>query len=146
LPSATSPALSVPASAAPASAAPASSAPAGSPVPAPTLIAFAMVSTAGTGAAAEVSDPDQIARLVGGPPEAVESARAAVARNRGPGNRLFAFVLPGCRDTGATLAIRAGSITATLTGGEGTACFAAEWYLAVFAVPAAQVPPGTRVG
>jgi hypothetical protein len=129
--------------------APASSTPASSPaapVPAPTLIAFAMVPTAGTGGAAEVSDPGQIDRLTGAPPEAVEPARAAVARHLGPGNRLFAFVLSGCRNTGATVAIRAGRVTAALTGGEGVACFAAEWFLAVFAVPVTLVPPGTRVG
>jgi hypothetical protein len=105
-----------------------------------------MVATAGTGGAAEVSDPGQIDRLTGAPPEAVGSARAAVARHLGAGNRLFAFVLPGCRNTGATVAIRAGRVTAALTGGEGVACFAAEWFLAVFAVPVTLVPPGTRVG
>jgi hypothetical protein len=130
--------------------APASSDPAASPVasavPAATLIAFAMVPTAGTGGAAEVSDPDQIDRLTGAPPETVGSARAAVARHLGPGNRLFAFVLSGCRNTGATVAVRAGRVTAALTGGDGVACFAAEWFLAVFAVPATLVPPGTRVG
>ncbi|GAA0955351.1 hypothetical protein [Virgisporangium aurantiacum] len=132
-------------SGAPASSAPAAS-PVASPVPAPTLIAFAMVPTAGTGGAAEVTDPDQIDRLTGAPPEVIGAARAAVARNLGPGNRLFAFVLPGCRNTGATVAIQAGRITAALTGGEGVACFAAEWFLAVFAVPATLVTPGTRVG
>jgi hypothetical protein len=52
----------------------------------------------------------------------------------------------GCQNDGAALAIQAGRIIATLTGGEGIACFVAEWYLAVFAVPAHLVPPGTRVG
>jgi hypothetical protein len=111
-----------------------------------TLIAFVMVSASSTGGATEVSGPDQIDRLVGGPPAAVESVRAAVGRNSGAGTRLFAFVLAGCQDTGAVLALRAERITATLTGGEGISCFVAEWYLAVFAVPAALVPPGARVG
>jgi hypothetical protein len=127
--------------------APASSPADPSPVAsAPTLIAFVLAPTAGTGGAAEVTGPDQLPGLVGGPPEAVESARAAVAHHSGTGNRLFAFVLSGCRNTGAALTIQTRRITATLTGGEGTACFAAEWYLAVFALPAALVPPGTRVG
>jgi hypothetical protein len=123
-----------------------SHAPAASAAPSATLIAFVMVSAASTGGATEVSGPDQINRLVDGPPAVIESVRAAVARNSGAGTRLFAFVLPGCQDTGAGLAIRADRITATLTGGEGIACFVAEWYLAVFAVPAGLVPPGARVG
>jgi hypothetical protein len=110
-----------------------------------TLIAFVMVLD-NTGGATEVSGPDQIDRFVGGPPAAVDSARTAVARYQGAGTRLFAFVLAGCQNDGAALTIAAGRITATLTGGEGIACFAAEWYLAVFAVPASQVPPGARVG
>jgi hypothetical protein len=72
--------------------------------------------------------------------------RAAVARHGGADTRLFAFVLAGCQNDGAALAVRAERITATLTGGEGVACFVAEWYLAVFAVPAGLVPPGARVG
>jgi hypothetical protein len=116
------------------------------PVGTTTLVAFAMVLSGSTGAAAEISGPDQIDGLVGGPPAVVESARAAVARNSGAGTRLFAFVLPGCQNEGAALAIQAKRVTAMLTGGEGIACFAAEWYLAVFAVPTGSVPPGARVG
>jgi hypothetical protein len=121
-------------------------APAASPASSATLVAFVMVRTDSTGGATEVSGPEEIDRLVGGPPAAVESARAAVTRNRGAGTRLFAFVLAGCQHDGAALTIARGRITATLTGGEGTACFAAEWYLAVFAVPAGQIPPDARVG
>ena len=105
-----------------------------------------MVLTAGTGGATEVSEPGQIDRLADGPPAAMESVRAAVAGHRGADTRLFAFVLAGCQNDGAALAIQPGRITATLTGGEGTACFVAEWYLAVFAVPAHLIPPGARVG
>jgi hypothetical protein len=123
-----------------------SHAPAASPGSSATLIAFVMVMDGGTGAAIEVSGPDQIGRLVGGPPAAIESARAAVAGHSGADTRLFAFVLAGCQNDGAALAIYAGRITATLTGGKGYACFVAQWYLAVFAVPASLVPPGTRVG
>ncbi|MEU7870360.1 hypothetical protein [Dactylosporangium sp. NPDC049140] len=124
--------------------------PAGDPSPAPAsapaLIAFVMVRDGGTGGATEVTEPGQIDRLVAGPPAAIESARAAVARNAGPDLRIFAFVLPGCQNDGAALTTGAARITATLTGGAGTACFVAEWYLAVFAVPARLVPPGARVG
>ena len=73
----------------------------------------------------------------------VAEARAAVARRAG--DRMFAFVLAGCQNTGATLAIRSDRIAATLTGGEGIACLVAEYFLAVFAVPAHLVPPGARV-
>jgi hypothetical protein len=128
------------------SAGPSSQAPAASPASSATLIAFVVVLAASTDGATEVSGPDQIDRLVGGPPEAIELARAAVARNNGTDIRRFAFVLAGCQNDGAALAIAAGRITATLTGGEGIACFVAEWYLAVFAVPAGLVPPGARVG
>jgi hypothetical protein len=120
--------------------------PTASPATSAQLIAFVQVSAASTGAAAEVSGPDQIGRLVDGPPAAVESVRAAVARHTSTHTRLFAFVLAGCQNDGAALAIQAGRITASLTGGEGIACFVAEWYLAVFAVPASLVPPGARVG
>ena len=102
-----------------------------------------MVMNSGTGGAAEITTPDQIDQLIGGPPAAVESARGAVTRNSG--NRLFAFVLAGCQNTGAALTIRDGRITATLTGGEGIACFVAEYFLALFAVPPAQVPPGAKL-
>jgi hypothetical protein len=127
---------------------------AGAPSPTPaasrassaTLIAFVMVRAAGTGGATEVSGPDQIDRLVDGPPAAIATARAAVARNSGADTRLFAFVLAGCQNDGAALAIQPGRITATLTGGEGIACLVAEWYLAVFAVPDDLAPQGTRVG
>lgn len=105
-----------------------------------------MVLSSGTGAAAEISSPDQIGPIVGGPPAAVEAARAAAARHGGAGTRLFAFVLGGCQNDGAALAIGTDRITASLTGGEGIACFAAEWFLALFAVPAGLVPPGARVG
>jgi hypothetical protein len=132
-------------SAASPAASPASS-PASSPVGVVTLIAFVMVRPGGSGGAIEVSGPDQLDRLVAGPPAAMASARAVIGRSSGPDTRIFAFVLAGCQNDSAALTIRAGRITAALTGGEGTACFAAEWYLAVFAVPAAQVPPGARIG
>jgi hypothetical protein len=135
-----------PAATVPPSAGGSSPTPAASPASSATLIAFVMVLPASTGGATEVSEPDQIDRLVDGPPAAMESARAAVARNSGADTRLFAFVLAGCQNDGAALAIQAGRMTATLTGGDGIACFVAEWYLAVFAVPAHLVPPGTRVG
>jgi hypothetical protein len=117
--------------------------PAASPSGATTLIAFAMVSSAGTAAAAEVRSPDDVDRFVGGPPDVVADARAAVARHAG--SRMFAFVLAGCQNTGATLSIRADRVTAALTGGEGIACLVAEYFLAVFAVPAHLVPPDAKV-
>ncbi|WP_433223072.1 hypothetical protein ACQP00_25160 [Dactylosporangium sp. CS-047395] len=114
--------------------------------PAPELIAFVMVQDAGTGGAVEISAPDQIDRLAPGPAAAIDSARTAVTQHARPDVRIFAFVRPGCQNDGATIALGSKQITATLTGGEDTACVVAEWYLAVFAVPAQLVPPGASVG
>ncbi|MPZ79619.1 MAG: hypothetical protein GEV28_04140 [Actinophytocola sp.] len=58
------------------------------------------------------------------------------------GSRGFAFVLAGCADTAAVLLLGDGRITADLTGGEGTNCDAAEYYLATFDVDAELVPDG----
>ncbi|WP_433064872.1 hypothetical protein [Dactylosporangium sp. CS-033363] len=116
------------------------------PASAPSLIAFVMVQDAGTGGALEISTPDQIDLLAPGPPAAIETARTAVARTRSPDVRIFAFVRAGCQNDGATIAVESTRITATLTGGEGAACYVPEWYLAVFAVPAPLVRPGASAG
>jgi hypothetical protein len=62
------------------------------------------------------------------------------------GSRAFAFVLPGCGDTGAVLLLGADGITAEPTGGGDRLCDAPEHHLAVFDVPAALVPPDAVLG
>lgn len=111
------------------------------------LIAFVQVRSDGSGdAAGEVSTPEQLDAFLTGPPVADQQVRDAVQRHRGPGVRLFAFVLTGCRNDGASLVIQQDRVSAFLTGGVGIQCFAAEQFLAVFAVPATLVPDRVRTG
>ncbi len=72
--------------------------------------------------------------------------RGRVAQYRKDGIRLFAFVLSGCQHDGASLVIRDTRISAMPTGGENVSCFVAEYFLAVFAVPADRVPANVTVG
>lgn len=58
------------------------------------------------------------------------------------GRRGFAFVLTGCAETGAVLLVSLEKITADLTGGENTNCDAPAYFLATFAISAADVPAG----
>jgi hypothetical protein len=118
------------------------------PVPtAPTLIAFVQVGTGAAGdAAGEVTAPGRIDRFLVGPPPADQAVRDAVARHRTDGVRLFAFLLTGCQNDGASLAIEPPRVYATLTGGVGIQCLVAEQFLAVFAVPAGLVPAGAMIG
>ena len=62
------------------------------------------------------------------------------------GVRRFGFVLAGCQETSARLSIAGGAASAELDeDGPEVDCARAEWFLAVFDVPADQVPEGTRV-
>lgn len=103
-------------------------------------------------------------RLESGPPTAVElgdgGAAAALAarleRNPQaqallgapvrPGTRAFAFVLTGCRDTGAVLLVGNRGLAAEPVSGEGTTCYLPEHYLATFEVPAERVPQPALLG
>ncbi|MFI5913298.1 hypothetical protein [Dactylosporangium sp. NPDC051541] len=100
---------------------PSSAAPVSPKPTAAVLVQFGRVRDGGTGGATETTGP-------------------------GADPRIFEFVLAGCQNDGAALTITATRVTAKLTGGEGTACYVPEWYKAVFAVPAGQVPPGARLG
>lgn len=73
----------------------------------------------------------------------MDQARAALSTSPGPEERAFAFVLPGCAETGAELVIADGEIDAELTGGEDTACATAVYFLATFRVPADDVGDAT---
>lgn len=102
-------------------------------------------------------------QLQGGPPTAVEiggsqaaaltarmernpDAQAALGRPVRPGTRAFAFVVTGCRDTGAVLLVTNDGMTAEPIDGEGPACYLPEYYLATFEVPADRVPEPALLG
>lgn len=72
-------------------------------------------------------------------------ARAALTRPVQPGTRVFAFVLTGCRETGAVLLV-GDHLTAEPAGGEGVTCYLPEFYLAVFELPAGLVPEPLVLG
>ncbi|GHF18526.1 hypothetical protein GCM10017786_60350 [Amycolatopsis deserti] len=69
---------------------------------------------------------------------------ALLARPVGEGRRGFAFVLPGCAETGAVLDIRDDRITADLVGGENVNCATANYFLATFAVDTGRVSPSAK--
>jgi hypothetical protein len=118
-----------------------------SPTPASTgLVAFFQVRAVDSAVASEVTTPAQLDRFLAGVPEAGPKVRDAVARNRRTGVRLFAFVLTGCQNDSASLVIQRSRVYAFLTGGVGIQCFVAEHYVAVFAVPAGDIPPNARIG
>jgi len=143
-PPATSPPTAAPSST-PATSAPATPSPASTVVTAPKIIAFTQLRRVETGnTGAEVTTAAQFDRFIG--QAADDQVRAAVQQHRRPGVRLFAFILTGCQFDGASLIITSTRLWAMPTGGEGIQCVAAEYYLAVFAVPADRVPANVRVG
>jgi len=73
-------------------------------------------------------------------------AQAALGRPVRAGTQAFAFVLTGCRDTGAVLLVTYGGMSAEPVGGEGITCFLPEYYLATFEVPADRVPEPALLG
>ena len=110
------------------------------------LIAFRPLGTSASGtSAAEVTTQDQLDRFLASEPE-VADLRSTVRARQAPGTRLFAFGLLGCQNTGARLVIDSTRVSAELTGGENIQCFAAERFVAVFAVAAGDVPAGATVG
>jgi len=120
--------------------------PPASATPSTGLIAFLQVRAVDSAAASEVTTPAQLDRFLAGVPEADPKVRDAVARNRRTGVRLLAFVLAGCQNDSASLVIQRSRVYALLTGGVGTQCFVAEHYVAVFAVPAGDIPANARIG
>lgn len=77
--------------------------------------------------------------------EHLAAARAALSEPPAPGETGFAFVLLGCAETSAELALDASTIEATLTGNERVVCVVPSAFLAVFTVPAEDVAPGARL-
>jgi hypothetical protein len=111
-----------------------------------TLVIFLPLGTSGDGGGdgqIEVTDPASIDTLPL-PADRLDRVRAAVRPFQRRGLRLFAFTRSGCQHTGAVLSISRAGMLVVLTGGEQVRCFAAEYFLAVFAVPTGKVPPGTR--
>ncbi|MFJ4983041.1 hypothetical protein ACIP9H_04510 [Streptomyces sp. NPDC088732] len=62
-----------------------------------------------------------------------------------PGERRFAFVLTGCRPTGAWLMISRQELSAVTTGDETIRCIQAQRWTAVLAVPSSLVPERARL-
>lgn len=118
----------------------------GDPVPPAdaTLVIFLPLGTSGANEAQiEVTDPAKLDTLPVAAAQ-LDQVRTAVRPFQRRGLRLFAFTRSGCQNSGAVLSINRGGMLVVLTGGEETRCFAAEYFLAVFAVPSGKVPPGTR--
>jgi hypothetical protein len=116
----------------------------------PMLILFRVLRNTTVRAGAEVTRPERLDEFVGRfHPEDQgldRSVRAEVAPWRAYGARVFAFLLAGCANDGATLVVEPDRVYARLTGGENVQCDTFQYYLAVFAVPAGLVPDGARVG
>ncbi|MEU3271409.1 hypothetical protein ABZ639_11215 [Saccharomonospora sp. NPDC006951] len=64
-------------------------------------------------------------------PADIEEAKAPLTARRGDGVRAFAFVKPGCVETGAEVIVSVGTIDVELTGGENTNCGQANYFLVV---------------
>jgi hypothetical protein len=74
-------------------------------------------------------------------PDPSPEAAAALATTPAAGQRGFAFVVTGCRATGAVLLVARDRVSAEPTGGEGVTCYLPERYLATFTVAGDDVPP-----
>lgn len=61
--------------------------------------------------------------------------QAAMSHQPSEGMSAVAFVLPGCQDTGAHLAVSGGTMEAHLTNDEVINCAEAEYFLAIFEMP-----------
>ncbi|MEU8900502.1 hypothetical protein AB0C65_31880 [Nocardia sp. NPDC048505] len=94
----------------------------------------------------EISQLDQLETFLRGlPPGTADSIRAEVL-DRGRDLRAFGFVLLGCQNDSAYLAISKQQLHPVPTGGENIRCVTADHYLAVFTVPAEFVPASARIG
>lgn len=102
------------------------------------LVAFVSLGTANVGSHHVELDgesgPTLLAELTRRGATNVEQARDALDQKSGPEERAFAYVLPGCADTGAVLVEKDGGVGAELTGGEETNCSAAVYFLATFRI------------
>jgi hypothetical protein len=87
-------------------------------------------------AAADAGDLDE---------EQVAEAITALEEPAAEGTRGAAFFLTGCAETGAELTFEGTTIGADLTGGEGTVCDAAVYFLATFEIPDEAIPEGATL-
>ena len=71
----------------------------------------------------------------------LDRARAALDVVPAAGQRGFAFVLTGCTEDTAVLTVEGGTLTADATGGDGSDCAGANYFLATFTVDRNRVPP-----
>jgi hypothetical protein len=78
--------------------------------------------------------------------EEADEAVAALQEPAGDGTRSVAFFLTGCAETGAELTFEGTTIGADLTGGEGTVCATAVFFLATFEIPDDAIPDGATLG
>lgn len=95
----------------------------------------------------EVTSARQLdAFLASLPRKGAAALREQLARHQGRADeRRFAFVLTGCRPTGATLTIGRREISAAPPGDETIRCVQAQRYAAVLAVPSRLVPARARL-
>jgi hypothetical protein len=97
----------------------------------------------GPSAAVEMGHGDT---ALGAQLEGNAEARTALDRPVSPGTRAFAFVLTGCRETGAVLLVDDDRLSAEPSGGEAVTCYLPEYYLATFELPAQLVPEPLVLG
>ncbi|MDX3234918.1 hypothetical protein PV392_04310 [Streptomyces sp. ME03-5709C] len=95
----------------------------------------------------EVTSARQLdAFLASLPRKGAAALREQLARHSGRDDeRRFAFVLTGCRPTGAILTIGTHEISAAPTGDETVRCIQAQRYAAVLEVPSRLVPARARL-
>lgn len=84
-----------------------------------------------------------LTELTDGEANHLDEAEEALTLLPDKGERAFAFVLPGCAETSAELLNTNGTLTAELTGGDGTDCAQAVYFLATFRVPASLITGAT---
>jgi hypothetical protein len=75
----------------------------------------------------------------------VPEGQAALEHEPSEGTAGFAFILSGCRNTGARLTVTETEINAEPTGGENWDCAAPEYFLATFEVPDDAVHEGAEL-
>ncbi|RII09234.1 hypothetical protein DSC45_31600 [Streptomyces sp. YIM 130001] len=80
------------------------------------------------------------ARLEQADVNGLREAREALSARPPKGRIGLAFVLSGCRNTGARLEVDDTVVSASLTGAENVNCGQAEYFLATFAVAPDDLP------
>lgn len=115
--------------------------------PGPAILAHFGRLTFGTAPrGAEVSQPDQLAAFVAGLDTATAVRVRSAVSPRAAGDRAFAFVVTGCHNDSAYLAISSERLRPVLTATEPVVCVVADHYVAVFTAPATSVPIEATIG